>query len=294
MERAVRRRAAGLVLVAAFAAAAASLLGGNSGGEPPDSAPNTARVTTDRATQTSIDLRHPDAGKRVLEFARLAPDRWNSAEGRALAGGTAITFALLADQETFRVGFGDHHVTHVADGLRTEYDTRRRLAEISKREAPVPGKIPPGARTLEESPTNIDMLNLALAPSYWLRKMVDPRVESVSVAGLETVIGRPAWHVNITFKPEHRGGYGDRPWQWWVDEATGILLRTELPIAGGVPAAFEMKELRVDSPVNTDYLIPADTEIRVLVSAEKRREVSFRSDAPISPKTAYARASKQP
>lgn len=222
-----------------------------------------------------------------------ASARWTTASGRAVQLGEDIEFAIRRN-ESYRVRTGTRVVAQAADGLFVELDEHRRRAVVGP---PAPTGTPPvvprpEARTRAEMPTNVDSLNLALAPSYWLRVSVLPFATSVRVQGEETIAGRLAYKVDLAFGGAAAAKWPDG-WTWWIDKETGILLQYVLSGEDGPLDRFRMTSLSfADVTPDTEVVIPADFSVDVqgFDAAGRPAPAALRTTAPESARAVAARA----
>ncbi len=74
-----------------------------------------------------------------------------------------------------------------------------------------------------------------------------------SIVGQDRIAGRPAWVVNIVPRDNFRYGY-----QLWIDEATNLLLKSELKDEAGFPLEqILFTQLHINDEINDDLLKPS-------------------------------------
>ncbi|MCP4964200.1 MAG: hypothetical protein GY926_03095 [bacterium] len=119
------------------------------------------------------------------------------------------------------------------------------------------------SRLPEEQPTSWDSLDLALAPSYWVRTMVDRMATEISVIGEESIAGRTADIVQIIFGGDAAQKYGPDGWTWWVDRDTGILLKYAIGSGDKAmePYVFEITKLEFKGSVPDSIEIPGGVDL---------------------------------
>ena len=188
-------------------------------------------------TTTTIGLA---AGERAA-LARIPGDNWifgviekslsswRTVEGtEALGGDPTHQLRFAADRSGDYYVQSETNLTGTYDGLAVQVDNASRQLILR-----APGdrgstttfpRSSDGSSSLPgEDPTNVDLVNELIMPTYVLRRTVAPLGTAVHVLGAERIVGRDAWRTEIAF-PSSR--YKD-PWTWWVDKQTGIVLKSQ-------------------------------------------------------------------
>ena len=222
----------------------------------------------------------------VLAFAESASTRWKAIDMKVKAGPQTLN-VQASKSGAWSVRGPAREATMTAAGTFAARDN------VQKKALVFVGRVEPGAsvearrkrvadgfifsRLPEEAPTNWDSANLALAPSYWIRTMVNRYATSVTVIGEESVAGRSAHKVKILFGGPAAQKYGVDGWSWWVDKATGLILRYELssPDPLVAPDDFEITQISVDgAQPDTALNVPGgfDVTFRQMTSSGKNEK----------------------
>jgi len=211
----------------------------------------------------------------VLDHADAAIDRWQNITVEAVATGMGAANAVVAREQgslletrtltTLRRPDLSVEVFPAA-GMARIIDRSQVVADLPSMRSRTLAEIEQGSyasRLPEEQATGWDSLDLALAPSYWIRTMVDRMATEVVVVGEETVAGRTAHVVKLAFGGGAARNYGRDGWTWWVDQETGILLKYAIGAESQdeEPFVFEMTRITLEGSVPTSIEVPAGLDI---------------------------------
>lgn len=241
-------------------------------------------VSSGKAADAPVDapadarLVQPTAGAgvtEVLTWAETAKSRWTSirVSGEVGLPGHSTSFVVEVSPEgsrsvegdtTLAVSAGIHWYYNASQqraqrwsepsiDAETRQDLDRRMAEYA---ASDPTMMRPGERTID-GPLN-DVIN----PAYWVRKELKHTAQSVTIVGVETISGRPAFHLRATFPPDLAK---EDSWDVYVDQATGIILKfviNPLPGEDGYEQVVETVSIDPAFEIGSlDFSPPAGVEI---------------------------------
>lgn len=195
---------------------------------------------TQPAPATSTTLQSPpasDAGvTEILAWAEGARARWDSIRvtGAYGAPGRLIAFSLEAAPEGVLCVAGSQTVA-LYGNVTWNYDSATNRATKTTKAAIDPSaqaaldqrmaeyaKANPALMRPDEARVINHPLDDVINPGYWVRTQLGTSAQAVKALGLETVNGRPAFHLSVTFPAETAK---EKSWAVYVDQALGIIDR---------------------------------------------------------------------
>ncbi len=200
------------------------------------------------ADSADTDDTHADVAD-ILALAESARTRWTSirVEGESGVDGDLQPFlievspdgyicedgssTLRSDRTTcWLISSGSSEITAwPAPKTEKAAEAAARLAQAAADDPALPR---PG-----EEPVFGHPLSDVVQPAYWVRKELGQEANKIEYLGVETVAGRPAFHLRAAFPPTVAK---EKDWEVFVDRETGIILGLVINPLPGNPRYEQM------------------------------------------------------
>jgi hypothetical protein len=231
------------------------------------------RSATVRSPETSIfsGLTEDTEAVATLDRAHGATDRWNEISGVGALwydgeAETEMQFSV-ADDGSFVVVSDWSTQARIGQGATARIDHERKEATVTVASPAASARQPIPA---DPRPTTVDLIDNAIAPGVLLEDVVATRGESAALtsASAQRIGGRSTDRMQVSFAGEHDDAFPNG-WRLWVDQDTGVLMRTEMSLGESDGTArtrnFELRDVRFKRNANLErVVIPAGYTVNLV------------------------------